>query len=75
VHSALGYLTPAKFAEQWSAALARTAAPGSLALAVQSKSAADPESVFFRFTLDKSEGRSEKMLNSNPPTTLIMGGR
>lgn len=61
-HSALGYLTPARFAQEWSAALTRTAAPGSLALAVQSASAADSDSAFFHFALNHHEGRSEKML-------------
>jgi hypothetical protein len=75
VHSALGYLTPAQFAAQWSAALARTAAPGrSLALAVQSANAAIPKSAFFRLALEPVQGEDEKMLNTNSTQSLIAGG-
>jgi len=47
LHSALGYLAPVKFEQQWSSAAARTAGPADteLAGAVHDASASDPESI------------------------------
>lgn len=74
-HSALGYLAPAQFAAQWNAALPRTAAPGSLALAVQSAAPPIRNRHFFASPLSPVKGEDEKMLNNNPAQSLIMGGR
>jgi putative transposase len=59
-HSALGYLAPEKFAAQWNAAPTRTAAPGSLALPVQSAAPQIRNRHFFRLALKASEGRGRK---------------
>ena len=74
-HSALGYLAPEKFAAQWNAALTRTAAPGSLALAVQSTAPPIQNRHFFASPLKQVKGEDEKMLNNNSAQSLIMGGR
>jgi putative transposase len=74
-HSALGYLAPAQFAAQWNAALTRTAAPGSLALAVQSAAPPIQNRHFFASPLNPVKGEDEKMLNNNSAQSLIMGGR
>ena len=74
-HSALGYLAPATFAAQWNAALTRTAAPGSLALAVQSAAPQIRNRHFSAAPLKPVKGANEKMLNNKPAQSLIMGGR
>jgi putative transposase len=74
-HSALGYRAPAKFAAQWNAALSRTAAPGSLALAVQSAAPQIRNLHFFAAPLKQVKGADEKMLNNKPAQPLVMGGR
>ena len=74
-HSALGYLAPAQFAAQWNAALTRTAAPGSLALAVQSAAPQIRNRHFSAAPSSSAKGADEKMLNNKPTQSLIMGGR
>lgn len=74
-HSALGYLAPAQFAAQWNAACTRTAAPGGLALAVQSAAPLIQNRHFFPSPLKPVKGEDEKMLNNNAAHSLIMGGR
>jgi putative transposase len=74
-HSALGYLAPAQFAAQWNAALTRTAAPGGLALAVQSAAPQIRNRHFFASPLKQVKGEDEKMLNNIPAQALIVGGR
>jgi putative transposase len=74
-HSALGYLAPAQFAAQWNAALPRTAAPGSLALAVQSAAPPIRNRHFFASPLRQVKAEDEKMLNNNSAQSLTMGGR
>lgn len=74
-HSALGYLAPATFAAQWNAAPTRTAAPGSLALAVQSAAPPIRNRHFFTSPLKRVKGEDEKMLNHNSAPSLIVGGR
>jgi putative transposase len=74
-HSALGYLAPAQFAAQWNAALTRIAAPGSLALAVQSTAPPIRNRHFFASPLKQVKGEDEKMLNNNSAQSLIMGSR
>jgi putative transposase len=74
-HSALGYLTPTQFAAQWNAALTRTAAPGSLALPVQSAAPPSRNRHFFASPLSPVKAADEKMLNNNPAHSLTMGGR
>jgi hypothetical protein len=44
LYSALGYLAPVKFEQQWSSAAARTAGPAEAMGAVRDASASDPES-------------------------------
>jgi putative transposase len=76
VHSALGYLTPSKFATQWSAALACTAAPGGLALAVHNAAPRIRNRHFLAAPVAKVKGADEKMLNThNPNQSLTTGGR
>jgi putative transposase len=74
-HSALGYLAPEQFASQWNAALKCTAAPGSLALAVQSTAPPIRNRHFFASPLKQVKGEDEKMLNNNSAQSLIVGGR
>jgi putative transposase len=74
-HSALGYLAPAQFAAQWNAALTPTAAPGSLALAVQSTAPPIQNRHFSASPLKQVKGEDEKMLYNNPAHSLIVGGR
>jgi hypothetical protein len=74
-HSALRYLAPAQFAAQWNAELTRTAAPGSLVLAVQSAAPPIQNRHFFGSPLRASERRGQKMFNNNCAQSLIMGGR
>jgi putative transposase len=74
-HSALGYLAPTQFAAQWNAALTRTAAPGSLALAVQRAAPPIRNRHFFASPLNPVKGEDEKMLNHNTTQPLIVGGR
>jgi len=74
-HSALGYLAPEKFAAQWNAALTRTAAPGSLALAVQRTAPQIRNRHFSASPLKQVKGEDEKMLNNKTTQSLIMGGR
>jgi integrase-like protein len=59
-HSALCYLAPAQFAAQWNAELTRTAAPGSLVLAVQSAAPPIQNRHFFGSPLRASERRKRK---------------
>jgi putative transposase len=73
-HSALGYLAPAQFAAQWNAALTRTAAPGNLALAVQSAAPPIRNRHFFASPLNQLKAESEKMLIHNPARSHV-GGR
>jgi len=69
-HSALGYLAPAHFAQKWSAALTRTAAPAKLALAMQRRGAADQQPAFFRLALSAGEGRARKNAYHHPASHL-----
>jgi hypothetical protein len=74
-HSALGYQAPAQFAAQWNTALTRTAAPGSLALAVQSTAPPIQNRHFSASPLSPMKGEDKKMLHNNPAHSLIVGGR
>lgn len=74
-HSALGYRAPLQFAAQWYAALTRTAAPDSLALAVQSAAPQIRNRHFFASPSSPVKAEDEKMLNSNSAHSLTMGGR
>jgi len=74
-HSALGYLAPTEFAAQWNAALTRTAAPGSLALAVQRAAPPIRNRHFFASPSTQVKGEDEKMLNYKTTQSLIVDGR
>jgi putative transposase len=72
-HSALGYLTPAQFAQKWSLALTRTAAPAELALAVQPAAPRIKNLHSSASPFQPVKGEDEKMpiTNARP---LIAGG-
>lgn len=72
-HSALGYLTPVQFAQKWSLALTRTAAPAELALAVQRAAPRTKNLHFSASPFHSVKGEDEKMpiIITRP---LITGG-